>query len=89
MKPPLLPPLVLSLAALPSVVTIAAAPINTVRAMLLNTAGMTLCDGRHLGPDLQPLKHRGRGQPPNAEVAIAVNVERFWELFLDILATYP
>lgn len=54
-----------------------------------HTAGMTLCDGRHLGPDLLPLKHRGRGQPPNAEVAVAVNVKRFWELFLDILATYP
>lgn len=54
-----------------------------------HTAGMTLCDGRHLGPDLQPLKQRGRGQPPNAEVAIAVNTERFWERFLDVLATYP
>ena len=54
-----------------------------------HTAGMTLCDGRHLGPDLRALKHRTRGEPPNAEVAVAVNAKRFWELFLDILATYP
>jgi inosine-uridine nucleoside N-ribohydrolase len=29
-----------------------------------------------------------RSSPPNAEVAIAVNTERFWELFLEVLATY-
>jgi inosine-uridine nucleoside N-ribohydrolase len=56
-----------------------------------HTTGMTLCDGRSLGPDLRP---RG-GQPrsdaavPNADVAVAVDVDRFWELFLDVLATYP
>jgi inosine-uridine nucleoside N-ribohydrolase len=54
-----------------------------------HTAGMTLCDGRHLGPDFRTLKRRTRGEAPNAEVAVAVNAERFWELFLDILATYP
>jgi inosine-uridine nucleoside N-ribohydrolase len=53
------------------------------------TAGMTLCDGRHLGPDLRPFKPRTRGAEPNAEVAVAVNPKRFWELFLDVLATYP
>jgi inosine-uridine nucleoside N-ribohydrolase len=53
------------------------------------TAGMTLCDGRHLGPDFRALKRRTRGEAPNAEVAVAVNANRFWELFLDILATYP
>ncbi len=53
------------------------------------TAGMTLCDGRHLGPDFRALKRRTRGEPPNAEVAVAVKADRFWELFLDILATYP
>ncbi len=31
----------------------------------------------------------GRGEPPNAQVAVAVNSDRFWELFLDVLATYP
>jgi len=54
-----------------------------------HTAGMTLCDGRHLGPDFRTLKQRTRGEAPNAEVAVAVNGDRFWELFLDILATYP
>ena len=54
-----------------------------------HTAGMTLCDGRYLGPDFRALKRRNRGEPPNAEVAVAVNPKRFWELFLDILATYP
>jgi inosine-uridine nucleoside N-ribohydrolase len=54
-----------------------------------HTAGMTLCDGRHLGPDFRALKRRSRGEPPNAEVAVAVNADRFWELFLDVLATYP
>jgi inosine-uridine nucleoside N-ribohydrolase len=54
-----------------------------------HTAGMTLCDGRHLGPDFRTLKRRTRGEAPNAEVAVAVNADRFWELFLDILATYP
>ena len=29
------------------------------------------------------------GPPPNAEVAVAVDADRFWELFLDVLATYP
>ncbi|MBK9944671.1 MAG: nucleoside hydrolase [Kouleothrix sp.] len=53
------------------------------------TAGMTLCDGRHLGPNLRALKRRTRGEPPNAEVAVAVDADRFWELFLDVLATYP
>jgi inosine-uridine nucleoside N-ribohydrolase len=54
-----------------------------------HTAGMTLCDGRHLGPDFRTLKRRTRGEAPTAEVAVAVNADRFWELFLDILATYP
>lgn len=53
------------------------------------TAGMTLCDGRHLGADFRPIKPRGRGAAPNAEVAIVADEKRFWELFLDILATYP
>ncbi|HMO57895.1 MAG TPA: nucleoside hydrolase [Roseiflexaceae bacterium] len=54
-----------------------------------HTAGMTLCDGRHLGPDFRALKNRTRGETPNAEVAVAVRADRFWELFLDVLATYP
>jgi inosine-uridine nucleoside N-ribohydrolase len=55
------------------------------------TYGMTLCDARHLREaDLTPRRPDGhRGEAPNAEVAVAVNADRFWELFLDVLATYP
>jgi pyrimidine-specific ribonucleoside hydrolase len=55
------------------------------------TYGMTLCDYRHFsmvdlaeGPRGKP-----RGKEANAEVAITVNVDRFWELFLDALASFP
>ena len=57
-----------------------------------HTAGMTLCDGRRLGPDLRPIPTslpRAEGAAPNADVAVAVDPTRFWELFLDVLATYP
>jgi inosine-uridine nucleoside N-ribohydrolase len=55
-----------------------------------HTYGMTVCDGRHLRPDPSAGAARPpRGQSPNAEVAVAVNADRFWELFLDVLATYP
>ena len=59
-----------------------------------HTYGMTLCDARHLREaDLTPRPgHRRaghRGEAPNAEVAVAVNADRFWEMFLDVLATYP
>jgi inosine/uridine nucleosidase len=56
------------------------------------TAGMTLCDGRRLGPDMRAIptsRPRAEGDAPNAEVAVAVDAARFWELFLDVLATYP
>jgi inosine-uridine nucleoside N-ribohydrolase len=56
-----------------------------------HTYGMTVCDHRHL-PAHDPAA--GRLTPPrddnaNAEVAVGVNADRFWELFLDVLATYP
>ena len=56
-----------------------------------HTYGMTLCDARHLREaDLTPRRPDGhRGEAPNAEVAVAVNADRFWEMFLDVLATYP
>ena len=57
-----------------------------------HTAGMTLCDGRRLGPDMRAIPTslpRAEGEDPNAEVAVAVDAARFWELFLDVLATYP
>ena len=53
-----------------------------------HTYGMTLCDARHLRePDLTP-RSAHRGEAPNAEVAVAVNADRFWEMFLEALATY-
>ena len=55
-----------------------------------HTYGMTVCDARHVRADnlgAGPVSVR-RGAAPNAEVAIGVNADRFWELFLDVLATY-
>ena len=56
-----------------------------------HTYGMTVCDARHLRPDSPvPVAARPpRGEEPNAEVAVEVNANRFWELFLDVLTTYP
>ncbi len=51
------------------------------------TYGMTVCDARHLRSDYQGSQLH-RGAAPNVEVAVAVKPERFWELFLDTLATY-
>jgi inosine-uridine nucleoside N-ribohydrolase len=50
-----------------------------------HTYGMTVCDYRGRRTDAgEP-----RGEKPNAEVAVGVDVDRFWTLFLDILRTYP
>ncbi|MGH2615366.1 MAG: nucleoside hydrolase [Thermomicrobiales bacterium] len=56
-----------------------------------HTYGMTLCDSRHLREeDLMPIRSGDfHGEAPNAEVAVTVNADRFWEMFLDVLATYP
>jgi inosine-uridine nucleoside N-ribohydrolase len=56
-----------------------------------HTYGMTVCDARHLRADgAAPAAARPpRGEAPNAEVAVEVNADRFWELFLEVLATYP
>lgn len=56
-----------------------------------HTYGMTVCDYRHLRADNLAAGAEGvsRGEPPNAEVAVGVRPERFWELFLDVLRTYP
>lgn len=58
-----------------------------------HTYGMTLSDGRRLDPatnlprpGVTPREDAGK---PNAEVAVAVDVDRFWKLFLEVLATYP
>jgi inosine-uridine nucleoside N-ribohydrolase len=56
-----------------------------------HTYGMTVCDARHLRVDGATLvaARPPRGEAPNAEVAVEVNADRFWEMFLDVLATYP
>lgn len=56
------------------------------------TAGMTVCDGRRLGPDFRRVRTDrplAEGEPPNADVAVAVDTERFWDRFVEILASYP
>lgn len=55
------------------------------------TYGMTVCDYRHFRPDAFQVEGDGilRGEEPNAEVAIGVDVDRFWSLFLDALSVYP
>ena len=54
------------------------------------TRGMTVCDVRHFGNDvIHGPEAAPRGGLPNAEVAVAVDVERFFDLLLDTLATYP
>ena len=53
------------------------------------TAGMTLCDGRGLGPDLRPRgTRRSDAAPPNADVAVGVDDARFWDLLFEHLAAY-
>lgn len=55
-----------------------------------HTYGMTVCDARHLATEAAGIVRRrdplGR---PNAEVAVAVDPERFWERFIEVLASYP
>jgi len=54
-----------------------------------HTYGMTVCDQRPIASvELDADASVRRSIPPNAQVAIAVNTERFWELFLNVLATY-
>jgi inosine-uridine nucleoside N-ribohydrolase len=54
-----------------------------------HTYGMTLCDQRPKPIEgLATLAPGARRTPPNAQVAVAVKPERFWELFLDVLASY-
>ena len=53
------------------------------------TLGMTLCDGRDLDPiTLRPRRGRRDQTAPNADVAVGVDVDRFWDLFIEVLATY-
>lgn len=56
-----------------------------------HTYGMTVCDSRHRQPSATGSAARGTmlSTTHNAEVATGVDVSRFWDLFLDVLATYP
>ena len=53
-----------------------------------HTYGMTVCDARHLAAERPIAVRPPRGEVPNAEVAVEVNADRFWEMFLDVLSTY-
>lgn len=80
-------PLAVAALVAPSIVT--TVPMHVVVETSSRYAdGMTLCDGRMLGPDLRPRGSRHDAVPPNADVAVAVDVDGFWELFLDVLSTY-
>ena len=50
-----------------------------------HTYGMTVCDYRGRRTDTG----ESWGEKPNAEVAVGVDADRFWTLFLDILRAYP
>jgi pyrimidine-specific ribonucleoside hydrolase len=50
------------------------------------TRGMTVCDQRHRIDVGEGVRRR---LPPNVEVGMELDVERFFELLLDTLATYP
>ena len=55
-----------------------------------HTYGMTVCDHRHLSTESAGIaRQRAPLGDPNAEVAVAVDPERFWERFISVLANYP
>ena len=55
-----------------------------------HTYGMTVCDHRHLSTGSGGMvRQRAPLGSPNAEVAVAVDPERFWERFISVLASYP
>ncbi|MGQ0572358.1 MAG: nucleoside hydrolase [Armatimonadota bacterium] len=56
------------------------------------TRGMTVCDYRHLRgavSEEMPGQSVHRGAPPNAEVGLHIDKQRFFDLLTDTLATYP
>ncbi len=59
------------------------------------TRGMTVCDYRHLrGPEPSVDLHRAptmrhRGKEPNCEVALELDVERFFKLLNETIRAYP
>ena len=55
-----------------------------------HTYGMTVCDHRHLrgiGEEIKAIGLR-KGEPPNAEVALRIDVAGFFDLLVDTLAKY-
>ena len=55
-----------------------------------HTYGMTVCDHRHLSTESTGMvRQRDPLGHPNAEVAVAVDPERFWARFIEVLAKYP
>ena len=55
-----------------------------------HTYGMTVCDHRHLSTESAGMiRQRDPLGRPNADVAVAVDPDRFWERFVEVLATYP
>jgi inosine-uridine nucleoside N-ribohydrolase len=82
-------PLAVAALAAPDVVTLQ--PMHVaVELRGEHTYGMTVCDARAVrGAELEEGSSVRRGAPPNADVAVAVNPDRFWELFLGALAQYP
>ena len=52
--------------------------------------GMAVCDHRH--PSMESAGMARQRAPlgnPNAEVAVGVDPEGFWDRFISVLATYP
>lgn len=56
------------------------------------TCGMTVCDYRHLqgtGQDIVAVEGIRLGEPPNAEVGLRIDKDRFFDLLIDTIAMYP
>ena len=57
-----------------------------------HTTGMTVCDYRHLqdsGNGVFRTIAQRKGEPPYAEVGLKIDRDRFFNLLIDTLATYP
>lgn len=57
-----------------------------------HTCGMTVCDYRHLqgtGQDIVAGESICQGEPPNAEVGLHIDKDRFFDLLTDTIAMYP